>query len=52
MAKLVDTGGIQFVQRKRKPIEIGTWSEYGENPAQSISYYDYYVIRADRPYLG
>ena len=52
MAKIVASGNGQFVQKKKKPIEIGTWSEYGENLPQSISYYDYYVIRADRPYLG
>ena len=28
-----------------KNIEIGTWSEYGENPPESISSYDYIVIR-------
>ena len=52
MAKIVDKGKAQFVQKKRKPIEIGSWSIYGENPPESISYYDYIVIRADRPYLG
>ena len=52
MAKIVASGNVQFVQRKKKPIKIGTWSVYGENPPQSISYYDYIVIRADRPYIG
>tara|TARA_Y100000296_G_scaffold4386_1_gene5717 strand:+ start:555 stop:887 length:333 start_codon:yes stop_codon:yes gene_type:complete len=45
MAKIVASGNVQFVQRKKKPIKIGTWSAYGENPPQSISYYDYIVIR-------
>jgi|TARA_Y100000294_G_scaffold3115_1_gene3317 hypothetical protein len=45
MAKIVASGNVQFVQRKKKPIKIGTWSVYGENPPQSISYYDYIVIR-------
>ena len=45
MAKIVASGNVQFVQRKKKPIKIGTWSVYGETPPQSISYYDYIVIR-------
>ena len=45
MAKLMDNPNIIFTQRKNKNIEIGTWSEYGENPPESISSYDYIVLR-------
>ena len=36
---------VSFFQKKNKNIEIGTWSEYGENPPESISSYDFIVIR-------
>ena len=36
---------LQFFQRKNKNIEIGTWSEYGEQEPETISSYDYIVIR-------
>tara|TARA_B100000902_G_C26753085_1_gene641906 strand:- start:174 stop:506 length:333 start_codon:yes stop_codon:yes gene_type:complete len=45
MSKYIDRGDLQFFQRKNKNIEIGTWSEYGENAPESISSYDYIVIR-------
>ena len=45
MSKYIDRGDLQFFQRKNKDIEIGTWSEYGENEPESISSYDYIVIR-------
>ena len=45
MTKFIETGKLQFFQRKNKNIEIGTWSEYGENLPQSISSYDYIIIR-------
>ena len=45
MARFVDTGELQFFQRKNSNIEIGTWSEYAENAPQSISSYDYIIIR-------
>ena len=46
MARIADSGYLKFFQRKRRNIEIGTWSVYGENPPESISYYDYIVIRS------
>ena len=45
MSKYMDNNNLQFFQKKNKNIEIGTWSEYGENPPESISSYDYIVIR-------
>tara|TARA_B100001109_G_C18691654_1_gene393612 strand:+ start:109 stop:438 length:330 start_codon:yes stop_codon:yes gene_type:complete len=45
MSKYMDNGDLQFFQRKNKNIEIGTWSEYGENPPETITSYDYIVIR-------
>ena len=45
MSRFVDTGKLQFFQKKNKNIEIGTWSEYGVNEPQSISSFDYIIIR-------
>ena len=45
MSKYISNDNLQFCQKKNKNIEIGTWSEYGENPPESISSYDYIVIR-------
>ncbi len=45
MSKYMNNNNLQFCQKKNKNIEIGTWSEYGENPPESISSYDYIVIR-------
>ena len=45
MSKYINNNNLQFFQRKNKNIEIGTWSEYGENAPESISSYDYIVIR-------
>ena len=45
MSKYMDRGDLQFFQKRKKNIEIGTWSEYGENEPESITYFDYIVIR-------
>jgi|GEM_PF-1920983 len=45
MATYMKTGKLQFFQRKNKNIEIGTWSEYGENLPESLSSYDYIIVR-------
>ena len=45
MSKYMNNNDLQFFQKKNKNIEIGTWSEYGENEPESISSYDYIVIR-------
>ena len=45
MSKYMNNNSLQFFQKKNKNIEIGTWSEYGENPPETISSYDYIVIR-------
>ena len=45
MSKYINRDDLQFFQKKNKNIEIGTWSEYGENEPESISSYDYIVIR-------
>ena len=45
MSKYMNNKDLMFVQRKNKNIEIGTWSEYGENPPETISSYDYIIIR-------
>ena len=45
MSKYMNNNNLQFFQKKNKNIEIGTWSEYGENAPESISSYDYIVIR-------
>ena len=45
MSKYMDNDNLQLFQKKNKNIEIGTWSEYGENAPESITSYDYIVIR-------
>ena len=45
MSKYMNNDSLQFFQKKNKNIEIGTWSEYGENEPESITSYDYIVIR-------
>ena len=45
MSKYMNNNNLQFFQKKNKNIEIGTWSEYGENEPESITSYDYIVIR-------
>ena len=45
MSKYMSNPNVQFFQKKNKNIEIGTWSEYGENPPESISSYDYIIIK-------
>ena len=45
MSKYMNNNSLQFFQRKNKNIEIGTWSEYGENEPESISSYDYIIIK-------
>ena len=45
MSKYMNRGDLQFFQKRRKNIEIGTWSEYGENEPETITYFDYIVIR-------
>ena len=45
MAKDMDKDNVQFFQNKNKNIEIGTWSEYGENEPESITSYDYIIIK-------
>ena len=45
MSKYMSNDNLQFFQKKNKNIEIGTWSEYGENGSESISSYDYIVIK-------
>ena len=45
MSKYMSNPDVQFFQKKNKNIEIGTWSEYGENPPESITSYDYIIIK-------
>tara|TARA_Y100000768_G_scaffold152301_1_gene113838 strand:- start:56 stop:385 length:330 start_codon:yes stop_codon:yes gene_type:complete len=45
MSKYMSNPDVQFFQKKNKNIEIGTWSEYGENPPETISSYDYIIIK-------
>ena len=45
MSKYMNNNSLQFFQKKNKNIEIGTWSEYGENEPESISSYDYIIIK-------
>ena len=45
LSKYIDRDDLQFFQKKNKNIEIGTWSEYGENEPESISSYDYIIIK-------
>tara|TARA_Y100000004_G_scaffold146937_1_gene167954 strand:- start:395 stop:727 length:333 start_codon:yes stop_codon:yes gene_type:complete len=45
MSKHMDNPNLQFFQRKNKNIEIGTWSEYGEQEPETIFSYDYIVVR-------
>ena len=45
MQKLQEDKRIAFFQKKNRPIEIGTYSEYGEKPAETIYSYEYIVVR-------
>jgi len=45
MSKYISNDNLQFFQKKNKNIDIGTWSEYGVNEPESITSYDYTVIR-------
>lgn len=45
LSKYIDRQDVQFFQKKNKNIEIGTWSEYGENEPESISSYDYIIVK-------
>ena len=45
MSKFMDNPNLQFFQKRNKPIEIGTWSEYGEQKPETIYSYEYIVVR-------
>ena len=45
MSKYMSNPDVSFFQKKNKNIEIGTWSEYGENEPEAISSYDYIIIK-------
>ena len=45
MSKFVENEKLAFFQKRNKPIEIGTWSEYGEQEPETIYSYDYIVVR-------
>ena len=46
MAKIMNNNpNVVFVQKRMKPIEVGTWSEYGEQEASTILGYEYYAIK-------
>ena len=46
MSKYMNNPNLVFFQRRNNNIEIGTWSEYGENPPETITSFDYIVMRA------
>jgi len=45
MSKYMDKPELQFFQKRNKDIKIGTWSEYGENEPQTITSFEYIIIR-------
>ena len=46
MKKIMDNKpNIVFTQKRMKPIEVGTWSEYGEQEAHSITGFEYIVMK-------
>jgi len=45
MSKFMDHPNLQFFQKKNRNIEIGTWSEYGEQAPETITSYEYIVMR-------
>jgi uncharacterized protein with NAD-binding domain and iron-sulfur cluster len=45
MAKIMDDPKLAFFQKKNKDIQIGTWSEYGEQAPETITSYEYIVMR-------
>ena len=46
MAKIMNNNpNVVFVQKRMKPIKVGTWSEYGEQEASTILGYEYYAIK-------
>ena len=36
---------IVFVQKRMKPIKVGTWSQYGEQEAHDITGFEYIAIK-------
>ena len=45
MSKIMDDPKLMFFQKKNRPIQIGTWSEYGEQKPETITSYEYIVMR-------
>ena len=46
MKKIMDNNpNIVFTQKRMKPIEVGTWSEYGEQEAHAITGFEYIVMK-------
>lgn len=45
MQKLQEDKRLMFFQKRNEPIKIGTWSEYGEKPGETIYSYNYIVMR-------
>ena len=45
MSKYMDRDDLQFFQRRNKDIKIGTWSEYGENEPETITSFEYIIVR-------
>lgn len=45
MGKLMDDPKLAFFQKKNQDIKIGTWSEYGEQKPETITSYEYIVMR-------
>ena len=45
MSKYINRDDLQFFQKRNKDINIGTWSEYGENEPETITSFEYIIIR-------
>jgi|SRR5210317_72503 predicted transcriptional regulator len=45
MSKIMDDPNLAFFQKRNKDIKIGTWSEYGEQSPETITSFEYIVMR-------
>ena len=45
MSKYINRDDLQFFQKRNKDINIGTWSEYGDNEPETITSFEYIIIR-------
>ena len=42
---MANNPNIVFTQRRMKPIEVGSWSEYGEQEPHTITGFEYIAMK-------